>query len=142
MRGLVLFTALALTGCYKNTYTTGLPQGNTQTVKATFYLYGLVGEKTVDLSQLCPNDVAWFQNRMEVPDAIVNCITCSIVNRITIEVRCASGSAWLTVPDEQQMLTWVYPIDDAGNPVETDNPPVLFNGNTVNQDLTTDGGIL
>jgi hypothetical protein len=142
MRSLFLLAALAFGGCYKNTYTTGLPAGNSQTIKATFFLYGLIGEETVNLNQLCPNGVAWFQNRMDVPDALLSCITCSLYTPLTIEVRCAAGNAWLAVPDEQQQLTWVYPIDENDNIVEADGDPALFGNNTLNTDLNDVGGDL
>jgi len=106
---------LMLSSCYKNTYTAGAPSGGgNHTVHAQFFLYGLLGSETVNLSQLCPSGVAWFQNRMEVSDALLSCVTCSLYTPLTIEVHCASGAAWIAVPDELQQLTWVYPLDEAG----------------------------
>jgi len=102
--------ALALTlgtaGCMKNTYVTNRQLGGgIYTQKASFYLWGLVGEKTVDLHQVCPGGVAWFQNRMSVGDSLVGCITCGLYEPVTIEVRCAGGQAYLAVPDVPEGVT-------------------------------------
>ncbi len=110
-----LLAAAAAGGCYKNTYTTGQPIGGaTHTVKANFFIYGLIGETTVNVDALCPNGVAWFQNRMDVPDALLSCITCSLYTPLTIEVRCASGQAWLAVPDDEESMTWIFALDEEG----------------------------
>ena len=119
---------LLLGGCYKNTYSTELTSASSQTIKAKFFVYGLVGEETVHLDQICPEGVAWFQNRMDPVDGVLTCLTCRLYTPRTIEVRCASGSAWLTVPDESQNLTWVYGLDDDGNVMESKHDPVLLNG--------------
>lgn len=107
---------LLLSGCMKNTYMTGRSYGGgAYTQKAHFFLYGLIGEKTVDLNQVCPDGTAWFQNRRTFGDGLVSCITCSIYTPVTIEVRCASGAAWLAVPDPEENVTWFYemPADAA-----------------------------
>jgi hypothetical protein len=105
-------------GCYKNTYTTGQPMGGSiHTLKATYFIFGLVGDASVDLDQLCPSGVAWFQNRMDPVDAVLTCVTCSLYTPLTIEVRCASGQAWLAVPDEDEGLTWIYAIDENSAPL-------------------------
>ncbi len=103
-------------GCFRNTYTTGQPQGGGIYVqKAHFWIFGIVGQKTVDMGQVCPDGVAWFQNRLDFIDGFATCLTCGIYSPSTIEVRCASGQGWLMTPDEEAGLTWVEPLDaDAG----------------------------
>lgn len=104
--------ALLGSGCMKNTYMTGQSYGGgTYTQKASFFIYGLIGEKTVDLNQVCPQGVAWFQNRRTIGDSLVSCITCSLYTPVTIEVRCAGGAAYLAVPDAGEGVTWFYEQD-------------------------------
>lgn len=73
-----------------------------------------MGEAEVNVDQICPNGVAFFQNRAEVVDSIVGCITCGIYTPLTIEVTCASGSAYLAVPDVDQNVTWIYDLEEGG----------------------------
>ena len=106
-------------GCYKNTYMTGLPpSGVVSTHHAQFFIYGLVGEETFDMDAICPQGVAWFQNRMEVMDWAFSCLTCALYTPLTVEVRCASGQAWLAVPDEQERLTWIYELPTDVEPTD------------------------
>lgn len=111
--------ALGSTGCMKNTYTTGQSYGGgIYTQKASFFLWGLVGEKTVDLNQVCPSGAAWFQNRTSFGDSAVGCITCGLYQPVTLEVRCASGQGYLAVPDPEEGVTWFYELDEQGDLVE------------------------
>lgn len=111
VRALFALSLLATSGCYKVTHTTGAsPTGAPITQKASFFLFGLIGEADVDLKQLCPSGVAWFQNRAEVGDSIIGCVTCGLYQPMTIEVRCSSGKAFLAVPDAEQNVTWVYDL--------------------------------
>ncbi len=104
-----------LSGCIKITHTTGAPKSSsTHTEKASFLLWGLVGEADVQLGQICPQGVAWFQNRVEPVDWIVGCITCGIYQPMTIEVACTSGQSYLAVPDPEQNVTYVYELDAEG----------------------------
>lgn len=108
-------SALAGTGCYKNTYVTGAGTGGgAYTQKASFFLWGLVGRHTVDMNQVCPDGVGWFQNRWTFGDGFVGCITFGIYQPVTIEVRCNGGQAWMAVPDLQEGLTWFYELDEDG----------------------------
>lgn len=118
MRKLVFLAAaslVALSGCYKVSHTTGAPKaGGSHTEKASFFLWGLVGEADVNVDQICPSGVAWFQNRAEFVDSVVGCITCGLYQPMTIEVVCASGSSYLAVPDVEQNVTWVYELEEGG----------------------------
>lgn len=115
----LVVASLGGTGCMKNTYMTGKAMGGgVYTQKASFFLWGLVGEKTVDLNQVCPGGAAWFQNRRTFGDGLVGCITCGLYQPVTLEVRCASGQSYLAVPDPEEGVTWFYEMDPAGNLVE------------------------
>lgn len=111
----MLVVGLAGTGCMKNTYMTGKAYGGgVYTQKASFFLWGLIGEKTVDLNQVCPNGAAWFQNRRSLGDGVVGCITCGLYQPVTLEVRCAGGQSYLAVPDPEEGVTWFYALDEQG----------------------------
>lgn len=117
--GATLGAALVGTGCYKNTYVTGLgTDGGAYTQKASFFLWGLVGRHTVDMNQVCPGGVGWFQNRWTFGDGFIGCITLGIYQPVTIEVRCNSGQAWMAVPDPTEGLTWFYELDGDGQLTE------------------------
>lgn len=125
--------ALAMgTGCYKNTYITGEPHGGgVYTQKASFFIFGLVGQKTVDIQQVCPNGVSWFQNRMDFVDGLIGCVTCSLYTPVTIEVRCSSGQSYLAVPDAREGVTWIHPLDEDGQlpeDIELPEDVELYNG--------------
>lgn len=106
---------LLATGCYKNTYVTDLGMGGgAYTQKASFFLWGLVGRHTVDLAPVCPDGVGWFQNRWTFLDGFVGLITFGLYQPVTIEVRCATGQAWLGLPDEDAGGTWLYALDEDG----------------------------
>jgi hypothetical protein len=114
-----LLLASTAIGCHRVSYVTGLPAaGDPYTEKASFFLFGLIGTADVDLARVCPDGVAGFQNRMQVDDALLFCMTCSLYTPMTIEVYCASGQAWLAVPDPEQEVTWVYELDDPPPPGE------------------------
>lgn len=109
---------LALTACMKNTYSTGLPaSGQVHTQKAQFFAWGLVGEEDVYLDKLCPDGVAWFQNRMEFGDGCMSAITCGIYSPRTIEVKCAGGAAWNLTPMPEHGLLIAEPalVDVGGD---------------------------
>ena len=126
-----LVSAMTSTGCLKNTYVTNLPMGGgIYTQKAPFYLWGLVGEKTVDLRQVCPNGVTWFQNRQQFGDGLLSLITLGIYDPITIEVRCAGGQSYLAIPDASDRRTWFYATDDQGQLLQppTAGPALALSG--------------
>jgi hypothetical protein len=95
----------------KNTYETGASRASgVHSEKATFLLFGLIGEKDVDLKALCPEGVAWFRDYTTFGDGCLTMLTCSIYTPRTIEVQCTSGSAYLAVPDASEGVTWVYDV--------------------------------
>ncbi len=104
----LLFSA---TGCYKNTLQTGVPGAGTQDMTAQFFLWGLVGTEEFNLQQLCPTGVSEMAEEMSFGNGIVGCLTCGIYQPITVHIRCASGSAYYLLPDEEQNRTWIYPAE-------------------------------
>ncbi len=92
-----LGVAFAATGCathtinYKNP--TAQSGGPTQSVKQSFFLWGLVGGSEVDLDRVCPTGVSQIQSRTGVGDQIFTWITGGIYSPMSVDVSCAAGGA-------------------------------------------------
>ena len=96
MRRLTLATlaALALAGCHVVKYDTGLPAGpRVVKIPLNFYLWGLVGNRVVDLDTACPGGAARWENRATPADAIIDVITAGIWSPRTVTIECAEGGA-------------------------------------------------
>ncbi|MED5373131.1 MAG: hypothetical protein VX899_19085 [Myxococcota bacterium] len=110
----VVFAGLALTllgGCYKNTMSTGAPAGEVHESQAKFFAWGLVGDNSYDLDALCPSGVSSIEESMEVTEALLTCVTCSLYTPIHVKVTCASGSAYLMESDPSTGLASVTPME-------------------------------
>ncbi len=103
--------ATLLGGCYKNTMSTGAPEGEVHETTAKFYLWGLVGENSYDLDKLCPTGVSKIEEEMGPQNAIIACVTCSLVNPITVRVTCSGGSAYLVQPDTTTGMASITTLD-------------------------------
>jgi hypothetical protein len=111
MRYWAIAGMLLSTGCMTASFTSGkLPAPEVKTERGEFYLYGLVGEKTVDLSALCPGGVASFHEQLTLSDVLLQVVTCGIYCPTTIEVRCASGTSYQLAPQATADRTLVIPM--------------------------------
>lgn len=89
---LFLLAGLAV-GCHKATYTTGPAPSSTATAKTkAFYLWGLVRKHEIDVTQVCGNEAAWFQNRQTFLNGFLSAITLGIYTPRKFEIRCAATS--------------------------------------------------
>lgn len=102
-----------LSGCMRNTISTGKPPGAYHELKGKFFLYGIVGQEDVNVGQLCPNGVSKIEEKTGVGDWLLTCVTVSIYTPRSIKVTCTSGSAYLLVPDEENNQTVVTPMDSS-----------------------------
>jgi hypothetical protein len=102
-------TLLLVGGCYRNTIETGLPAANAMPYQETaqFFLWGLVGEETFDLKQICPTGVTRIEEEMAPVDYLFSCVTCGIYSPRTVTITCASGSAFLLTPEPDAGVTLV-----------------------------------
>ena len=94
MRRLALasLAALALAGCHVVKYDTGLPAGpRVVKIPLNFYLWGLVGNRVVDLDAACPGGAARWENRATAGDAIIDVVTAGIWSPRTVTVECIEG---------------------------------------------------
>lgn len=97
MAVVALGLALVATGCathtinYKNP--TAQAGGATQSVKQSFFLWGLVGGSEVDLDKVCPTGVKQIQSKTGVGDQLFTIITGGIYSPMSVDVECAAGGA-------------------------------------------------
>jgi hypothetical protein len=128
--GLTYLCASTGLGCVTSTYDTGLPGGgDIHKDSATFFLWGLVGDKTLDLSQLCPNGVASWKDYQDATDSVLCCVTLGIYMRKSIEVECmgngpprtntSPSARYLLTPDPARHLTEVRPLLANASPRES-----------------------
>lgn len=93
----VLGLALAATGCATHTINYKSPTaqagGATQSVKQSFFLWGLVGGSEVDLERVCPTGVAQIQSKTGVGDQIFTVLTGGIYSPMSVDVTCSAGGA-------------------------------------------------
>jgi Bor protein len=98
-RGLLL-CALALGGCYKATFIRD-PQvlrGEEHDDWTSFFVFGLVGEQTLDVKQFCPDGrFAEIQTGANFLTGLVSLVTIGIYTPRKVYVTCAGGSARATL---------------------------------------------
>jgi len=83
-----------LSGCYTARYQTNLaPGGPKMEEKGHYYLWGLIGEKTVNLKQACPSGASRWMNQQSFVDGLLGVITIGIYIPRTIQIECAGARA-------------------------------------------------
>jgi hypothetical protein len=88
----VSLAALALAGCHVVRYDSGRPASQrVVTVPLNFFLWGLVGDRVVDLDAACPEGAARWQNQATAGDAFLDVITVGIWSPRTVKIECAEG---------------------------------------------------
>jgi hypothetical protein len=115
--GAAAAVTMLATGCMTSSYSTGLPGGGEMHLEAArYHLWGLMGDKTLDLSQVCPNGVAHWRDYVTLGDWLITCVACGglIYGSETIEIECAgpgptSQTSYLLVPDRAHHQTEVIP---------------------------------
>ncbi len=103
-----------LTGCYINNVETGKTAGGkSHTETVPFLLWGLVGEASFNVDEICPRGVASIHEEMTPIDGVLNCVTCGIYAPRTVTITCAGGSAYLVTPDLESGLVQVDPLPES-----------------------------
>ena len=86
-------------------YNTDTPPGGLRHEEnAHFFLWGLVGEKTVSLDAICPQGVARWYNEASFLNGFLYVITLGIYAPRTIVVECAGGKAYRMTPETRARL--------------------------------------
>jgi hypothetical protein len=103
--GIAAVAALLLSGCQTVHYTTGRNAGGGRVEQnAPFFLWGLVGEKVVNLNEVCPQGgAARWKNEQTFLDGFLGFITLGIYSPRTIVIECASGMAQVPPTDAQSV---------------------------------------
>jgi hypothetical protein len=82
------------TGCYTVRFQSTLPPGGDMyEEKGHFFLWGLVGEKEVDLRKLCPAGPSRWQNQQTFVDGLLGVVTLGIYIPRTVNVECTAARA-------------------------------------------------
>ena len=95
LRAMACVVALATaTGCYTVRFQSTMPPGGARyEEKGHFFLWGLVGEKEVDLKKLCPAGPSRWQNQQTFVDGLVGFVTLGIYIPRTVTVECTAAKA-------------------------------------------------
>ena len=104
---LLTVAALASTGCYHATVTTGLTPGTIVIDQpwAMSFVYGLVPPPTVEAAGRCSDGVAVVETELSFLNGLVSFVTAGIVTPMHITVTCAaSGSASAVTPGEEILI--------------------------------------
>jgi hypothetical protein len=91
---LAMGLVIVMTGCFEHTYTVGqgAPAGPVVYEEwSNSWLGGLIGEKNLDVSQLCPSGNATIHDEQSLLNGLVSFLTGGIYTPTTVEVRCDSG---------------------------------------------------
>jgi hypothetical protein len=92
---LVLFVALAATGCYTTTMRSGKPVGEAPLAADDRWHSGFLGgtqeaSGPYDLSQLCPDGWAEIRTKTSFGNGLVELLTVGVYNPQTVDVKCAA----------------------------------------------------
>jgi hypothetical protein len=97
-----------LSACYINNVETGKKAGGkSHTETVPFLLWGLVGEASFNVDEICPGGVASIHEEATPVDSILGCVTCGIYSPRTVTITCSSGSAYLLSPNPETGLVQV-----------------------------------
>jgi len=92
-KGIVLACLLATAGCYKATFLrdTNAIRGVERDKWADFFLFGLVGEVTIDVAEFCPEArVAEVQTGGNLGTGVIYALTLGIYTPRKVYVTCAA----------------------------------------------------
>ncbi|MFL5445964.1 MAG: Bor/Iss family lipoprotein [Myxococcales bacterium] len=95
-KGIVLACLLGTAGCYKATFLrdTNAIRGVERDKWADFFLFGLVGEVTIDVAEFCPRGrVAEVQTGGNLGTGVIYALTLGIYTPRKVYVTCAADQA-------------------------------------------------
>ena len=108
MKRLVFVLLPLLSACYINNVETGQKAGGqSHTETVPFLLWGLVGEASFNVDDICPQGVSSIHEEVTPVDGVLNCLTCGIYAPRTVTITCASGSAYRVTPNPETGLVQV-----------------------------------
>lgn len=91
----LLFVALAATGCYSTTVNSGKPVGEAPLEVDEHWHSGFLGGTSessgpYDLEKLCPNGWAEIHTKTSFGNGLVEFLTVGVYNPQTVDVKCAA----------------------------------------------------
>jgi hypothetical protein len=107
---------LLLSGCFTVSYQTKLaPGGEYKEDRGDFFLWGLVGDKEINLKSLCPAGVSRWKSQQTFVDGLLGIVTLGIYTPRHITVECTGGKAYdLETDGSGQRVAAVHSIPTAG----------------------------
>ena len=99
---------LVVAGCYEHTYTmgAGAPSGPIVYEEGQdHWLGGLIGERTHDLSQVCPSGNATIHDEQTFLNGLVSALTVGIYTPTNLTIRCSTGQRADIVLSEEEVLS-------------------------------------
>ena len=102
---------LVMAGCFEHTYTmgAGAPSGPIVYDEGQdHWLGGLIGERTHDVSQVCPSGNATIHDEQTFLNGLVAVITGGIYTPTTLTIRCATGQRVDIVLSEEKILSILH----------------------------------
>lgn len=92
--GAVVAGALILTGCLEHTYHVGRGAPRGPVVYEEWHhhwLGGLIGERTLDIREICPSGNATIHDEQSFLNGLVSALTSGIYMPTTVKIRCAGA---------------------------------------------------
>lgn len=91
-KGLVILCfsvgCLCIAGCYSTHVERDVSSLDAKQLRQNFFLFGLLRESQVDLTQECPRGVASFGDKFTVGDLLFTALTVGLYSPRTVFVRC------------------------------------------------------
>lgn len=110
-RMLAAAALLGLTGCYTISYQTkAAGNGQYREDRGDFFLWGLVGDKTIDMKAICPQGVSRWKSQQTFVDGLLGFITLGIYIPRHVTVECAGGAAFRVERDAAGHLVSATPL--------------------------------
>jgi hypothetical protein len=91
---MIAVLAFALSACatHQIHYTNPTAQaGATQNADQAFYLWGLVGGNSIDLTHMCPQGVAKIDSKSSFGDQLLTWFTAGLYSPMSVAVQCAAA---------------------------------------------------
>ena len=108
---LAVAALVGVTGCYNVSYQTrAAGSGQYKEDRGDFFLWGLVGDKTVDLKALCPQGVSRWKSQQTFVDGLLGVITLGIYIPRHVTVECAGGAAYRLDQDAAGRILAATPL--------------------------------
>jgi len=99
---------VVVAGCYEHTYTVGAGAPAGPIVYGEWqnhWLGGLIGERTHELSQVCPSGNATIHDEQTFLNGLVGVLTAGIYTPTKLTIRCSTGQRVDIVLSEEEVLS-------------------------------------